>query len=492
MAITDIIDSHANDQPEHPAIEDGDRVISYADLAGRLRVAAANLQGNGISAGDRVGVMLTDSAEHLIALHALLKAGAVIVTIDLALSAIEKDRIVSRLGLKTVIRSATTNTIANVSNLLVEEICHHTLAGGGRFIAPAIKDDHPAMIIQSSGTTGDAKYFVRTHAGHLESMRRYGKYEGWKPDDRCLVIIGIGFQAGRNAYLGMLRMGATVVVSHAQSVGSLVEEILRKRISVVRLTPTHLQLLIDRAASERRLFPNLNVMAVGTAPTTQEQRRLARERLTPNLIEWLGCNEAGLLAIATPADQDAYPEAVGRLVDEVEAQVVDANHNPLPIGQVGQIRFRGRGMSTCYLDDARTTSLAFRNGWFYPGDLAALNEQRYLFFKGRADDVINMSGVKFYPIEVENVLKCHPDVLDAAVIASPHPHYGQVPVAFVTCRTKATGGALRKFCARHIAPFKLPVAIIFLPELPRNALGKILKGNLREMLGRMTKGKVIG
>jgi acyl-CoA synthetase (AMP-forming)/AMP-acid ligase II len=489
MDISDIIDHHAHDRPEHPAIEDGDRVISYADLADRIRIAAANLQGNTISAGDRVGVMLPDSAEHLIVLHALLKVGAVIVTIGLALPMIEKDRIVTQLGLKALIRSATASGVANVSNLLIEKICDQALANGRRFNRPAIDGEHPAMIIQSSGTTGNPKYFIRTHAGHLESMRRYAKYEGWMPEDRCLVIIGIGFQAGRNAYLGLLRLGATVVISHARSVEALVGDMVRKRISVVRLTPTHLQVLLDHAASASCLFPLLNVMAVGTAPITQEQRRLARARLTPNFIEWFGCNEAGLLAIATPADQDAYPDAAGRLVDEVETQVVDTNHNPLPIGQVGQIRFRGPGISSCYLDDVQATSRAFRNGWFYPGDLAVLNEHNYLFFKGRADDVINMSGVKFYPIEVENALKCHPQVLDAAVIAWPHPHYGQVPVAFVTCKMKTTAGALRDFCAQYIAPFKLPVAVVFLPELPRNALGKILKGNLREMFEKMTNGK---
>jgi acyl-coenzyme A synthetase/AMP-(fatty) acid ligase len=315
-------------------------------------------------------------------------------------------------------------------------------------------------------------------------MRRYARYEGWKPEDRCLAIIGIGFQAGRNAYLGLLRLGATVIVNQAEFVDSLVRDMHQKRISVIRLTPTHLQTILDHAANERRLFPLLNVMAVGTAPITQEQRRLARERLTPNFIEWFGSNEGGLLAIATPADQDAYPDAAGRVVDELEAQVVDADNNPLPIGQVGQIRFRGPGMSSFYLDDADATALAFRDGWFYPGDLAVLNERRYLFFKGRADDVINKSGVKFYPIELENALKCHSQVLDAAVIAWPHPFHGQVPIAFVTCRTKTTADALMAFCARYIAPFKLPAAIVFLSEFPRNAMGKILKGNLREMFGK--------
>lgn len=489
MNIADIIEHHAHDRPKHPAIEDGHRVISYADLADRVRAAATNLQGNGIKASDRVGVMLADSAEHLVVLYALFKVGAVIATIDLDLPTIEKDRMVSRLGLKAVIRLATANRVANVSNLLVEEICRQVQVSDVQSSPPAIGGDHPAMIIQSSGTTGNPKYFIRTHAGQLESMRRYAKYEGWKPDDRCLVIIGIGFQAGRNTYLGLLRLGATVIINHVQTVGLVVRDMDRKRISVIRLTPTHLQMLLDYAANERRLFPLLNVMAVGTAPITQEQRRLARERLTPNFIEWFGCNEAGLLAIATPADQDAYPDAAGRLVDEVEAQVVDTNHNPLPIGQVGQIRFRGPGISSFYLDDVEATSRAFRDGWFYPGDLAVLNERRYLFFKGRADDAINKSGVKFFPIEVENALKCHPQVLDAAVISWPHSFHGQVPIAFVTCRMKTTGDALREFCAQYIAPFKLPDTIIFLAELPRNSMGKILKGNLREMLGKVTTNK---
>jgi len=488
MNIAEIIDRHANDRPGHPAIEDGDRAISFADLAQRLCAAAARLQGCGVGFGDRVGVMLPDSAEHLIVLHALLMAGAPFVTIDPALPAIARDRIVSRLGLKAVIGSATADRTASVAVLSVDEICQAT-EGGRRFQPPEIDGDHPAMIIQSSGTMGEPKCFIRTHAGHLESMRRYARYEGWGPEDRSLTIIGIGFQAGRNAYLGLLRLGATVVVSQARSIDALIGEMDRERITLARLTPTHLQMFLDRAGGEGYRFPLLNVMAVGTAPITREQRRLARQRLTPNLIEWFGCNEAGLMAIATPADQDTCPDAAGRVVDEVEAQVVDANHDPLPIGEVGQIRFRGPGISSGYLDDEQASSRAFRGGWFYPGDLAALDANGYLYFKGRADDVINMSGVKFYPIEVENALKRHPQVADAAVIAWPHRNYGQVPVAFVTCRSETTAGALTEFCARHIAPFKLPAAIVFLPQLPRNAVGKVLKTDLRQMFGRIRNRK---
>lgn len=489
MNIADILAEHARSRPDHPAIEDGDRVVTYGDLAGRVADAAANLQAAGIRAGDRIGIMLDDSAEHLITLYALLKAGAVMVSIGLDLPQEEKDRTVSGLGVKAVITAAGAAPVAGLPLLSVGEICRQRTDGAAAFAAPDLDDDHPAMIIQSSGTTGTPKSFLRSHANMKVSIRRFAQYEGWTADDRYVAIMHMSFLVGRNTCLGMLYLGATAVVHRAPSVEALVMDMRDKRITVAVLTPAHLQPLLDYAEGKPLLFPGLRVMAVGTAPTTQEQRRRARERLTPNVLEWFGINEAGLLAIAHPADQDAYPESVGRLADDIEAQVLDGDGTPLPPGEVGPIRFRGPGFSSSYLGDPDASARAFRDGWFYPGDLAELNAERYLFFKGRADDIINNEGAKFYPIEVENVLRLHPTVTDAAVFAWPHARHGQVAVAYVVTTARVTPVELGRFCRQHIAPYKGPAWVEFVAEMPRNPMGKILKNTLKAMFSEKMAGQ---
>lgn len=143
-------------------------------------------------------------------------------------------------------------------------------------------------------------------------------------------------------------------------------------------------------------------------------------------------------------------------------------------------------MPTRYIDDPQATARAFKDGWFYPGDLAALNEQGYLFFKGRADDIINNAGAKFYPIEVETALLEHRAVKEAAVFRWPHNRAGEVAVACVVVDTETTERELKDFCRTRLTGYKLPYVVQILPELPKNPMGKILKRELEPVIERAT------
>jgi len=293
---------------------------------------------------------------------------------------------------------------------------------------------------------------------------------------------------GLHNSFGMLQIGATVVINRSRSQDELAALVLGKRISYLYLTPSHLVPLLDYAADKAPLFPGLRMMVVASAPTTHAQRLLARERLCPNFFEALGTNEAGLLTFASPADQDAYPSAVGRIVEGVEgveAQIVDDEDRLLPAGEIGLVRFRSSGYPTHYLDDAQATARAFRGGWFYPGDLAALNDEGYLFFKGRADDSINNGGAKFYPIEVETALLEHPQVSEAAVFGWPHTRHGEVAVACVVTSSEISAKDLQTFCRQRIAGYKVPQIFEMMAELPRNAMGKISKTALKQDIPRI-------
>ena len=193
-------------------------------------------------------------------------------------------------------------------------------------------------------------------------------------------------------------------------------------------------------------------------------------------------NEAGFLAIAKPDDQNRVPGSVGRAIREIDVEVVDTEDQPVPAGTVGAIRCRGPLLPTGYYKNPDLTAQAFRNGWFYPNDLAAIDEQGYVFLKGRSDDVINNEGEKFYPIEVENILLRHPDVEEAAVFGWPHRDHGEVAIAYVLSKDSSIRSkALHSFCCDHLARFKAPAWYYFLRKaLPRNAMGKVEKRLLKE------------
>jgi len=337
----------------------------------------------------------------------------------------------------------------------------------------------PAVMVQSSGTTGTPQIFVRTHVELQIWTERYASAQGWSRDERCLCLTAMSFNVGRNICLGMLQLGATVIVNSCTTSGDVVETARDKRISYLKLAPPQLVSLLEYAVGRPMLFPGLRSMVVGSAPTSHEQRLLTRKLLTPNLCEQLGSNEAGLIAFAFPGDQDAFPGAVGKIVNGVEAEVVDDKGACLLFGQ---IRLRAAGYPQKYFDDPAATARKFRDGWFYPGDLASLNAEGYLFLKGRADDVINNGGSKFYPVEVENAIAAHPLITEVAVFPWPNAQSGSSPAAAIVLNRPLPNRQLISFYAEHLAPWMIPIHTLQLAELPRNAMGKVVKGKLAQHL----------
>ncbi|MDJ0950635.1 MAG: class I adenylate-forming enzyme family protein [Alphaproteobacteria bacterium] len=482
MNFLDPLKEHVRDRPDHPAIEDGGRVITYRELDVRITGAATRIQSLGVRPGDVTGVMLPDSAEHIILLCALARAGGVVVSVDPLLLPAEQERALSGLDVKAIIAETGSAPLAGARMLAVETICDPApQADGAAFSEPALEADDPALIIQSSGTTGARKSVLRSHAQMDDWIRRNIRNEGWAGTDRYLAVMRMPFNLGRSPCLQTLYLGGTVVVCHDCAPDKLIAAVRDRGITVLVLAPRDLHNLLEHAPDGGPVFPSLRAMIVGTARLPSAQRRLARDRLTPNLLERYGINEIGLVATATPADQDAHPDAVGRLIEGVAGQVVDEDGRPLPTGEIGLIGFRAPQFSTAYIGNPEATARHFRDGWFYPGDLAALNAEGYIFFKGRADNVINNEGArKFYPVEVENALLAHPAVSEAAVFGWPRPGHGEVAVAFVVANGDTTPQELAAFCGRRIADYKVPHWIVFVPDLPRSPVGKILKTQLRE------------
>jgi acyl-CoA synthetase (AMP-forming)/AMP-acid ligase II len=485
LNITDILATHAADRPDHPAIESGDRVITYGALGGWVDAVAANLQAAGIASGDVVGVMLPDCAEHLVVLLALARAGAVMVAIDGSLPEAERQRALAGATPRAVIAPGAVAAVGNLPHLALGRLL---LRPGVPFRRPALAADHPLMIVQSSGTTGTPKAFVWSHARMLVQTHRHRDCLGLDWRDRYLALVRMTFFWQRELCLILFGLGATIVVNRASTLDGAAAQANAARITLLAATPSHLAHLLDLPAGPQPLFPSLRVLLVGSAPLAHQRRLEVRRRLTPNFYEQLGTNEAGLLVLGTPANQDARPEAIGRVVAGVEAQVVDAEGRPLPPGAVGLVGFRGAGFPTGYVDDPAATAGAFRDGWFYPGDLAAIDAAGFFHFRGRADDIINNDGVKFYPIEVETALLAHPAVIEAAVVGWPHDRLGQVAVAFLVTRQPLAAAALDRHCRRHVAGFKVPHWFVTVDRLPRTASGKVLKRDLRPMFRAMLDG----
>ncbi|MDJ0949148.1 MAG: class I adenylate-forming enzyme family protein [Alphaproteobacteria bacterium] len=485
MNLADILSRHAETRPDRPAIEDGDRTITYGELDVRVTDAAARLQAAGVRSGDVVGVMLPDSADHLIVLWALARAGGVALSLNAALPMTEKLRSVAQVDVTHLITDPGSPGVGDLRVLPVQDVVTSAppeATETAPFVAPALRPEAPVTMLQTSGTTGAPKLIVRSHAQFKDYIRRDQQGHGFTPTDRYLAVVRMSFSFGRDSCLSMTYIGATVVIDRSTSRDGLIAAVREERITALILTPAHLRALLDHADVDGVLFPQVRALVVGSAAVTSEERLRARLRLTPSLQERYGLNETGAIAVAAPADQDAVPDAVGRLLDGIDAQVVDSDGRPLPTGEVGLIGFRGAHFPTGYFRDPDETARAFRDGWFYPSDLAALNDDGYVFLKGRADDVISNEGAMFYPIEVENVLLMHPAVAEVAAFGWPHPRQGEVTAAAVVMKSAISFDELFRHCQQHLAAYKVPKMILAVQEMPKNPMGKIVKAQLKELL----------
>jgi acyl-CoA synthetase (AMP-forming)/AMP-acid ligase II len=166
-------------------------------------------------------------------------------------------------------------------------------------------------------------------------------------------------------------------------------------------------------------------------------------------------------------------------------EVVDEADAPLPRGRTGRLRYRGPGVATQYHLDPEASVGSFRDGWFYPGDLAEIDEAGYLTLRGRTRDVIIRGGINVHPGEIESVLREHPDIAEAAVVGAPSARLGEEIAAFLVTRSPIDPEALTAWCAERLAPYKVPRLFVRVDDLPRNSSGKVLKSELASRLPRL-------
>lgn len=483
--VADALALHAKVRPDHPAVLDGEQVVSYADFLARTNRMAAVLRSQGIGPGDRVAVMLPDSADHLILLFALARIGAVMMSFGPQADVAGRERTLATLELTVVVTGSSDAAFAGLRLLPFDQLTPAAGTGGDApdlSGLPAVGGQALLLCSQSSGTTGTPKSIFWNHAHFLGWVEAFSAYCHWNPEDRYFTLIGLAFEFGRGFAMGVLQVGATVVINRSKALADQVAEMQDQRVTMSLVTPGHLRGLLNKGVPQPPLLPDMRALFTSTAAISPQEHREVRRLVTPNLYQSYGTNEVGTISFATPEDLERYPDSVGRLLPHIEAEIVNDAGRPLPFGELGRIRMRGPAFPTGYHDNPEATAERFRDGWFYPGDLAALNAEGYVFLKGREDDVINNEGAKFYPIEVESVLLSHPAVVEVACLPWPHRRVGEVAIACVRLKDKVSEDDLRAFCKTRLSSFKCPARVFFFSELPKGPTGKILKRTLKDWI----------
>ena len=486
MNLADVFADHARSRPNKPALIDGPRTITYGALDPLIRRTANHLRSLGAGPGVLVGSALADNADHMVVILALARLGAPLLPLDIRWTPVEKARVTEFFDAKLILREAADPPIGGaVRDVALDAAWHKAVAQQSPAGEFPTDGELPLLLSLSSGTTGIPKGPMVSHARFMARFAIQRKSLGFTDDLVYMLATPAYFGAGRSFALGPLYVGATLVMfPPPYTPQELAAALNDRKIDVTLLVPTTLRKLLEIATPGQYLLPNLKTMFSTGAMLHPAERREVLKKLTPTYINYYGSTEGGGLSVLRPTDPPEADDSVGRTVDGMTVEIVDENDRPVPPGTIGRIRYAGPPVATGFYKNPEASAAAFRDGWFYPGDLGKLDTRGYLHITGRVKDVIIRGGVNIYPEEVEQTLLQHPGVKDCAVVGWPSRSRGEDIAAFVVPKIglQPTEEELRAWCKESLAPYKIPRGFFFDDDLPRNAFGKVKKTELAERL----------
>lgn len=369
---------------------------------------------------------------------------------------------------------------------------------------PQGDDQDTTVLMFTAGTTGTPKGVMLTH----QSLTTYLLAHVTPPDPEVeesnLLCVPLYHVAGLQSALAAVYGGRTLVLMRQFEPKEWLELVQRERPTRSMLVPTMLKRLMEQPDFRRYDLSSLEVLTYGAAPMPLAVIRQAIEEFSGvQFINAFGQTEsAATIAALGPEDHvlEGSPEeierrlrrltSIGRPLEDVDVRIVDEEDREVPQGQVGELVAQGARVMKGYWGQQAETQDTIRGGWLHTGDLAYQDEDGYIYLAGRARDFIKRGGEMISPEEVERVLTSHPGVEEAAVIGVPDVDWGERVRAIVVRRgEKVTADELIEYCRQRLAGFKRPESVVFVVELPRNPLGKVLKTELRESFGQPVDDK---
>lgn len=500
MKISDLLRFSAARAPEADALRFGDRTWTYRELYADVCRLANGLR-RIAAPGDRVAILAENHPEYVMAYYGVPLAGMALTFVNYRLGGREIAAILDDARPSVVIVEE--KYLDHVPDSYARVVIDADVPGTTRFAelldAP---DDEPdaddaalAWLIYTSGTTGMPKGAMLSHRNVVAAVVNAGV--SWeRPEGRAISLMPwpLCHIAGYTVLINHL-YAATIVLMRRYDPETFLADIERHGVTDITGAPTMLSMLLRSPEIERRDTSTVRRVGYGAAPMPVEVLRRAMKRF-PNarFQTGFGMTElAGNVMVHTADDHIAAVEgrtdllaSIGKPMPLSAVRIVDAEGNDVPVGEVGEFVIRGEQVAMAYWERPDATAEAFRDGWFHSGDLAKRDADGYFYIVDRLKDMILTGGENVYSREVEDVLYAHPVVAEAAVIGEPDEEWGELVVAMIQPVPGADRPPEREiidFCRDRLAGFKRPRRVVYVDELPRNAAGKILKRELRTLLG---------
>jgi len=504
-----------------------ERAMTYDALQAESARVAGALAGQGVRPGDRVAVIQTNTPEVIGALFGVLSLGAVFVPLNYRARREELahmlevarpcmllagDRYVeSALEVVSWLHERDGGGTASPDVVTIEHPASGLphLGSLGRsadlFEPVEVGDDDLAVLMFTSGTTANAKAVMLAHEDLVNFV--FGTTEPADGSDRGSVLLAAPLYhiAGMSAVLSAAFAGRRIVAMRQFDEGEWLRLAQRQRVTHAFLVPTMVKHVLDHPAFPETDLSALSVLSYGAAPMPVSVIRRAIDAFPPTVqfINAFGQTETtSTVTTLTPEDHriEGDPQtierklirlaSIGRPLADVELQIVGEDGAPLDRGQVGEVAVRTNRTMRGYFGQTEATERALHGGWLRTGDLGWQDEDGYVFLTGRRADLIIRGGENIAPEEVELVLASHPAVDEAAVVGIPDEEWGECVAAMVVLMpgASATEAELVEFCRDRLASFKKPERILFVDDLPRNSLGKVVRPEVRAQLVEMAAG----
>src|SRR5258706_706325 len=504
VRVEDFLHDSARRFPDKIALIAGERRISYRALAADASRLAQALRSRGIGRGERVVVFLDNSPETVISIFAVLQAGAVFSVVNPGTKLDKLAYILNNCGARAVIteprleavaaeaaKSApsvafTLSTPFEFSEILSEK--NSEITSNTKQQEPTGIDLDLAMIVYTSGSTGFPKGVMMTHQNVVSAATSITTYLESAADDVVLSVLPLAFDYGLYQSLMCAKVGATLVLEKSFTYPAvLLDKLRRERVTGLPLVPTVAAVLLQLKDLAPGAFPDLRYIT-NTAAALPPVHIARLQELFPatKIYSMYGLTECKRCTYLAPAQLSLPARSVGIAIPGTEAYVVDEAGRKLPAGVPGDVVVRGGPVMKGYWGDPQATERALRPGPFpwekllYTGDLFRTDEEGYLYFVARKDDIIKSRGEKVSPKEVENVLYELAGVREAAVVGVPDPVLGMAIKAVVSADPDAglTERDVIRHCAKRLEDFMVPKTVEFRDGLPKSANGKISRSQV--------------
>ena len=474
--------------------------LTYTELDRLADRVAADLFACGVQPGDRAAVLLENGIPFIVALAAIVRVGAIAVLLNIreetpelayilehssAVVVFYSDRLAAKLPAPGSVQSLRHGIAVDADWLAAKQL----RAPAATLPRHTAAEEDVVAILYTSGTTGRPKGAMLTNLGLVHAAMIYEACMGLGVDERSLVTVPMSHVTGLTAAIAaMLRVAGTLIILPVFKADDFVALAARERMTHTVMVPAMYNLCLLSPAFATADLGSWRIGGYGGAPMPEVTiRRLAEHLPRLKLMNAYGSTETtGPVVLMPPSLGVARRTSVGTSVPPCEMRIMDDDGREVAAGASGEVWLRAPNVVKGYWNNPEATAESFVAGYWRSGDLGAIDADGFLTLLDRKKDMINRGGFKIYSVEVENVLAAHADIIEAAVVAKPCPILGERVHAFVVVRTADfEASRLAAHCVRQLADYKIPETFTVLDgALPRNANGKVLKRQLRELASR--------